>query len=123
MRFATEHILPRSATEYFHRNVKIGVSQPQTNDVAVLDELGTDFFMWEVTSRTTRARHPSPENTLRQVFPGRSEAVLRKVLAENAAEVYGFDLDALAAPALKGGPTVAGSQSPFWNYPRTPTRH
>ena len=39
-------MLPKDATEYFHQNVWMGVSQPGPDDVAARDKIGADRFMW-----------------------------------------------------------------------------
>ena len=43
---ATSTSCRRSATEYFHQNCWIGVSQPGPADAAARDEIGLDRFMW-----------------------------------------------------------------------------
>ena len=35
IRYGKDHVLPKDATEYFHQNVWMGVSQPGPADVAV----------------------------------------------------------------------------------------
>jgi hypothetical protein len=45
---------------------------------------------------------------------------MRKILAGNAAEVYGFDLDKLAPLANKVGPTVAEIATPLDVLPDPP---
>ena len=44
--------------------------------------------------------------SLQRAFHDTDPAAVRKILSENAAEVYGFDLDALAPLAAGCGPTV-----------------
>ena len=46
LRYTKEHVLPRSATEYFHQNCWVGVSQPGPADAAIRDVVGADRFMW-----------------------------------------------------------------------------
>jgi hypothetical protein len=45
---------------------------------------------------------------------------MRKILAENAAELYGFDLAALAPLAERVGPTVAEIAEPLAELPEHP---
>ncbi|HEX3961608.1 MAG TPA: hypothetical protein VHZ03_34115, partial [Trebonia sp.] len=58
--------------------------------------------------------------SLRQLFSDWPEAELRKVLSDNAAAMYGFDLDALAEPASRLGPTVAEIREPLAELPEHP---
>ena len=57
------------------------------------------------TTRTTRPRWPYTRELLRRSFAGTDPAELQQVLAGNAADVYGFDLEALAPLAARFGPT------------------
>ena len=58
--------------------------------------------------------------SLRQLFSDWPEAELRKVLSDNAAAMYGFDLDALAGPASRLGPAVAEIREPLTELPEHP---
>jgi len=71
---------------------------------------GSDFPHDEGTA-------PFSALALRQVFHDWSEADLRKILAENAAGIYGFDLDALAEPASRLGPLVSEVAQPLTELP------
>jgi predicted TIM-barrel fold metal-dependent hydrolase len=107
LRFKPEHVLPRSATEYVQQNVWFGVSFPQHADVAAAREvLGVERFMWGSDYPHDEGTHPYSVLALRQVFHDWPEQDLRKVLGENAADLYGFDLAALAPAAAQHGPTV-----------------
>ena len=120
LRFKPEHILPRSATEYFQQNVWMGVSFPSRSDITAARELGIDKFMWGSDFPHDEGTHPYTREHLRQLFHDWSEADLRKVLAENAAAVYDFDLAALAPIAAKLGPTVAELARPLTELPAEP---
>ena len=67
-----------------------------------------DIFTW------------SPEETFRQVFHDQPEDKMRRILAENAAKLYDFDLDALAPLAEKYGPTVEELRRPLTELPENP---
>jgi hypothetical protein len=120
LRFKPEHVLPRSATEYFNQNVWMGVSFPGIADIAAARELGIDRFMWGSDFPHDEGTHPYTREHLRQLFHDWSEADLRKMLAENAAEVYGFDLAALAPLAERFGPTVEELSKPLTELPAEP---
>ena len=121
LRFKPEHILPRSATEYFRQNVWLGVSFPRIADVvAARDKLGIDKIMWGSDYPHDEGTYPYTTLSLRQIFHDWPEADLRTVLAGNAAALYGFDLDALAGPASHLGPTVSEVSQPLTELPEHP---
>ena len=113
LRFADEHILPRSATDYFRQNCWMGVSQPGPEDAASVESIGLDRFMWGSDYPHNEGTHPFTREHLRQRFSGTDPAALRRILAGNAAELYGFDLAELAPLAAEVGPTVAEISEPL----------
>jgi len=120
IRYGEEHVLPRSATEYFHQNVWVGASQPAPDDAKARTVIGLDRFMWGSDYPHDEGTYPFTREHLRQVFPGTPEAEMRDVLATNAARLYGFDLDALAPLAAKVGPTVEEISRPLTALPEHP---
>jgi predicted TIM-barrel fold metal-dependent hydrolase len=117
IRYGSQHVLPRSATDYFHQNVWMGVSQPRPVDVAARDEIGIDRFMWGSDYPHDEGTWPYTREHLRSRFSGVDPSIVRKLLSENAAALYGFDLDALAPLAAKVGPTVAEISTPIDDVP------
>jgi predicted TIM-barrel fold metal-dependent hydrolase len=118
LRFKPEHVLPKSATEYFQQNVWLGVSFPKRDDIdAARDSLGFDKFMWGSDYPHDEGTYPFTTLSLRQLFHDWPEADLRKILGANAAELYGFDLGALAGPASRLGPTVGEVAQPLERLP------
>jgi predicted TIM-barrel fold metal-dependent hydrolase len=113
IRYSDEHILPRSATEYFRQNCWMGVSQPGPADVAARELIGTDRFMWGSDYPHDEGTGPYTREHLRARFSDHDPAILRKLLSENAAKLYDFDLEALAPLAAKVGPTVAEIAQPI----------
>jgi predicted TIM-barrel fold metal-dependent hydrolase len=121
LRFKPEHILPKSATEYFRQNVWLGISFPKIADVAAARKtLGRDKVMWGSDFPHDEGTYPFTTLSLRQIFHDWPEEDLRKVLAENAAAMYGFDLGVLAGPASRLGPTVAEVSQPLTELPEHP---
>jgi predicted TIM-barrel fold metal-dependent hydrolase len=121
LRFKPEHRLPKSATEYFHQNIWLGVSFPKIADAAAArTSLGFDKIMWGSDYPHDEGTYPYTKLALRQVFHDWREADLRKVLAGNAASVYGFDLGALAEPASRLGTTVSEVAQPLTELPENP---
>jgi predicted TIM-barrel fold metal-dependent hydrolase len=111
IRYGSQHVLPRSATDYFNQNVWMGVSQPRAADVAL------DRFMWGSDYPHDEGTWPYTREHLRSRFSGVDPSTVRKLLSENAAALYGFDLDALAPLAAKFGPTVAEIAEPIDEVP------
>jgi predicted TIM-barrel fold metal-dependent hydrolase len=121
LRFKPEHVLPRTATEYFQQNVWMGVSFPQRADIeAARTTLGLDKVMWGSDYPHDEGTYPFTRESLRQLFSDWPEADLRRILAANAAGVYGFDLEALAPHAAEVGPTVAEIARPLTELPAEP---
>jgi predicted TIM-barrel fold metal-dependent hydrolase len=117
IRYSDEHILPRSATDYFHQNCWMGVSQPGPADVAIRDFMGPDRFMWGSDYPHDEGTHPYTREHLRARFSSADPGEIRRLLSENAAKLYDFDLDALAPLAAKVGPTVAEIAEPIDQVP------
>lgn len=117
IRYSKDQVLPRSATEYFHQNVWLGVSNPGGADVAARHQIGIDRFMWGSDYPHDEGSHPYTKEHLRARFSDVDPVEVRKMLSENAAHLYGFDLDALAPLAAKVGPTVAEIATPIDGIP------
>jgi Amidohydrolase len=96
------------------------VSMPTPGDVAVRESIGLDRFMWGSDYPHDEGTHPFTREHLRQVFSGLPEGELRPILGGNAAELYGFDLDALAPVAARVGPSVAEVAQPLTELPPHP---
>ena len=120
MRYSEEHVLPRSATDYFRQSCWVGVSQPGREDAAALHKIGADRFMWGSDYPHEEGTAPFTREHLRQLFHDTDPTTLQQILAGSAAELYGFDLDALAPLAEKVGPTVAELAQPLEALPEKP---
>ena len=113
IRYGDDHILPRDATEYFHQNVWMGVSQPREADAAARHVIGLDQFMWGSDYPHDEGTYPYTRENLRARFHDAPEAELRQILAGNAAKLYDFDLAALAPLAARVGPLVSEVATPI----------
>ena len=76
---------------------------------------GSDYPHDEGTAPFTREH-------LRQVMVDLPEGDKRAILGENAAKLYGFDLDALAPLVAEFGPTVEELAQPLTELPPNPNR-
>jgi hypothetical protein len=96
------------------------VSQPGPDDVAARYTIGLDRFMWGSDYPHDEGTYPYTREHLRQLFHDSDPAELQQILAGSAAELYDFDLDALAPIAAKVGPTVAELAQPLDQLPDEP---
>lgn len=117
IRYSDDQALKRSATEYFHQNVWMGVSNPGPDDVAARHEIGLDKFMWGSDYPHDEGSHPYTREHLRARFSHVEPDEVRQMLSENAARLYDFDLSALAPLAARVGPTVAEVATPIDDVP------
>ena len=103
---APEIVLPKPPSEYFRTNCYLGASFPAPQDAPVIEQLGVERVMWGSDYPHHEATTPYTRESLRRTFAGWEPAALQRLLAGTAAEVYGFDLRALAPIAARCGPTV-----------------
>lgn len=120
LRFSDEHVLTRSATEYFHQNCWMGASQPAPADAAARGAIGVERFMWASDYPHDEGTAPYTREHLRQLFSDVGADEMQAILAGNAAALYGFDLDALAPLAAEHGPTVEEIAQPLRKLPDDP---
>ena len=119
--FSADIVLPLKPSEYFDRNVWIGASFPSPGEAEAMKVLGTHKIMWGSDYPHHEGTYPYSRESLQRAFHDWDEAELRKVLSENAAEVYDFDLDVLAPLGDQYGPTVEEVQVPLDGIPKGAT--
>ena len=120
IRYGDEHRLDHLASEYFAQSVWMGVSQPRPADVAVRDQIGAERFMWGSDYPHDEGTYPFTRETLRQVLPGIGPDEKQRILGENCAKLYQFDLAKLAPLAATFGPTVEELDEPLDRLPENP---
>ncbi|MFN8025413.1 MAG: amidohydrolase family protein [Acidimicrobiia bacterium] len=120
MRYPDACRLPKLASEYFQQNCSMAVSMPVHSDVAAIETIGIDKFMWGSDYPHDEGTYPFTREHLRQIFPAFTPAELTQVLTTNAARMYDFDLDALAPLAAQYGPTVDELAVPLDQLPDEP---
>jgi len=113
IKYGDEHRMSKLPSDYFRQNVWMGVSFPSPEDIAAIETIGADRFMWGSDYPHDEGTHPLTREHLRARFHDKDPALVRKLLGENAAQLYDFDLDALAPLAAQVGPTVAELQEPY----------
>lgn len=113
MSLRNDQQLPLAPSEYFARNVFVGVSFPSPREAVAMRQLGLDKVMWGVDYPHHEGTWPFSRESLRRSFVGWTPDDLRQVFSGTAAAVYGFDLQALAPLAAQYGPTVEELQVPL----------
>ena len=119
--FSADIVLPMKPSEYFQRNVWIGASFPSPKEAEAIKALGTDKVMWGSDYPHHEGTYPFSKESLQRSFHEWDEADMRKVLSENAAHVYRFDLDVLDPIAADHGPTVDEVKVPLEGMPEGAT--
>jgi predicted TIM-barrel fold metal-dependent hydrolase len=120
IRYGDDDKLNRLASEYFAQNVWMGVSQPGPADAAARFQIGLDRFMWGSDYPHDEGTYPYTREHLRQIFPGVGPDEMQRILAENVARLYDFDLERLAPLATTYGPTVEELAVPLDRLPEEP---
>ena len=100
----------------------MGVSQPGMADAKAMTFVGEDRFMWGSDYPHDEGTYPHSREAIRSRFHELAPTLKHKILATNAAELYGFDLDALAPLAERVGPTVAELAEPLRELPENPSQ-
>ncbi|MGI8661984.1 MAG: amidohydrolase family protein [Acidimicrobiales bacterium] len=120
IRYGADQVLPHSATDYFRQSCWMGVSQPGPDDAAARHEIGIDRFMWGSDYPHDEGTAPFTRENLRVLFHDTDPNELHQILATNTAELYDFDLRALAPLAEQYGPTVGEIATPLTTMPDKP---
>jgi predicted TIM-barrel fold metal-dependent hydrolase len=106
LRFLEPHVLERMPSEYWSTNCFVAASFLHRDDCARRHLIGTDHIMWGSDYPHLEGTTPFSKEGIRMTFAGVDPIEVRAMVGENAARVYGFDLDALAPLAAEYGPTV-----------------
>ncbi len=119
--FDADLVLPLKPSEYFDRNVWIGASFPSPSEAAAIRQIGVHKAMWGNDYPHHEGTYPYSLESLQRSFSDWDEADLRKVLSDNAAEVYGFDLGSLSPLAAEHGFTPQQVAEPLQEVPAKAT--
>ena len=93
-------------SEYWARQCHVGSSFLRPGEVPLRYEVGVDRIMWGSDYPHREASFPFSHEALRLSFASVDEGEVRAMVGHNAADLYGFDLDALAPIAARVGPTI-----------------
>jgi hypothetical protein len=75
--------------------------------------VGVDRIMWGSDYPHKESSNPYSREAIRNSFAGVPHDEVARMLGGNAAELYGFDLDALAPFAAMCGPLVRDTDQPL----------
>ncbi len=117
LKYTPDQIPPEPPSTYFYRNCFVGCSFPSPAEAESRHVIGVERFMWGSDYPHHESTYPYTREGLRRAFAGADRGEVQTVLAANAAEVYGFDLDKLAPIAARVGPTVEEIAEPLDRVP------
>jgi len=109
--------LSLTPSEYFARNCYLGASFLHRKEVHDRYDVGVDRIMWGTDYPHEEGSTPYSREALRATFFDVPVDECRQMFGYTAAEVYGFDLDALAPVAARVGPTVEEVRVPLDRVP------
>ena len=107
----TDH-LKKSPTEYWRSNCYVGASFMSRAECDIREEIGVDRIMWGADFPHIEGTWPYSLFALRDALNGCSAEEVRMMCSETAAEVYGFDLDALRPIAQRVSPKLEDVLTP-----------
>jgi predicted TIM-barrel fold metal-dependent hydrolase len=110
-------------SEYFHRNFWVGASFLRPSESPLRHDVGVDRVMWGADYPHSEGSYPHTTEALRCAFASCPPDEVRAMVETNAAELFGFDLDALRPLADRVGPTVDEVRRPLSpdDYPKDST--
>jgi predicted TIM-barrel fold metal-dependent hydrolase len=100
-------------SEYWQRQCYVGSSFIRRSEVQMRAAVGTGHIMWGSDFPHKEGCWPYSHQHYRLAFAGVPPAEVQQMLGATAADVYGFDLDALAPVAARIGPTVEEVDRPL----------
>nr|MCQ3811753.1 amidohydrolase [Acidimicrobiia bacterium] len=89
--------LPLKPSEYFRRQVYLGAGFTDPGEVDVVDQLGAGQLMWGSDYPHIEGTWPRSQELLVEQFAERPDGEVALLVGGNAADLYGFDVDALSA--------------------------
>ncbi|HEX3980184.1 MAG TPA: amidohydrolase family protein, partial [Acidimicrobiales bacterium] len=104
-------------------NIWLGASFLRSSESELRPQFGRDRVMWGDDYPHSEGTWPFSREALRVAFAGETPEVVERCVGGNAAELYGFDLEALAPLAAAFGPSVEDISTPIdaADYPSAST--
>jgi predicted TIM-barrel fold metal-dependent hydrolase len=91
-------------SEYWHRQCYAGATFSHPSEIAIRDKVGIDKILWGSDYPHLEASYPFSKAAVRTAFQGVPVAETERMLAGNAAKMYGFDVNRLRSIAEQVGP-------------------
>ncbi len=115
--FSRSFVLAEPPSFYAKRNCWYGASFPSPRDVDGRDFVGVDHILWGNDYPHYEGCYPYSRENMRLAFSGVATSEVRKMLGENAATLYGFDLQELRPLAERAGITQSLVAEPLDEIP------
>jgi hypothetical protein len=119
--YSKSRALPEPPSFYARRNCWYGASFPSPQDIAGREIVGVERILWGNDYPHYEGCFPYSRENMRLAFSKVDRAEVRMMLGENAARLYGFDLEALRPAAEKLGITPALVATPLDEIPADAT--
>jgi len=113
--------LPELPSFYAKRNCYYGASFPSELDIKGREVVGVDRVLWGNDYPHFEGCYPYSRENMQLAFSGIDPKEVRMMLGENAAELYGFDIEALRPAAEKLGITRELVATPLKEVPADAT--
>jgi len=97
--YSKSKILENPPSFYARRNCWYGASFPSPQDVAGREFVGTEHVLWGNDYPHYEGCYPYSRENMRLAFSDLDTSEVRMMLGENAAKLYGFDLELLRPQA------------------------
>lgn len=117
MDYSKVQSLPEPPSFYAKRNCYFGASFPGKREIEGRHEVGLGHILWGSDYPHYEGSFPYSREAMRLAFSGLPEAEVRAMLGENAARLYGFDLEKLRPLARKAGVMPADVARPLESVP------
>lgn len=108
-------------SEYWATNCYVGATFMRPTEVRQRYEIGVDRIMWGQDYPHPESTFPHSHAALRHTFHDVPVDEVRKMVSSTAAQVFGFDLGALAPLAAEFGPSVAQTATALDRIPEGAT--
>jgi predicted TIM-barrel fold metal-dependent hydrolase len=119
--FSKAFVLPEPPSFYAKRNCWYGASFPSPREIEGRDFVGVDHILWGNDYPHYEGCYPYSRENMRYAFASLEPGEVRKLLGENAAALYGFDLAALRPLAERAGITEGLVATPLDEIPADST--
>jgi len=115
--YSKSQALPEPPSFYAKRNCWYGASFPSPQDIKGREVVGVDRILWGNDYPHYEGCYPHSRENMRLAFSDVDEAEVRMMLGENAAALYGFDLEVLRPAAERLGITPEMVRVPLDEIP------